>query len=200
MAGWLCLGAAVAACLLVIVKTVVVWWHKPEKQPPHDLASSLHALQAILLAGRVPSDPDPRLRLTIHVPVEPDKLEQVLDYVGDERGGKTAARVFSVHSGIIGRAFREKKACVGRRKNDDYVSYVRELVEDWGYTEAEARKVNPASKAWFAVPLFNHLDQQKVEGIVYLDSVDQDFFTEDKKWLIMGACAGIARYVAHKYQ
>ena len=200
VAGWCFLAAALTGGALAVAKLVIVYLNKPEEQPPHDLAGCLHALQSILLAGRDPTAPDPLLRLTIHVPVGQDKLEQVLDYVGDQRGGTTAPRTFSAHSGIIGKAFREKKACVGRRKNDDYESYITELVEVWGYTEADARKLNPASKAWYAFPLLNVLDQQKVEGVVFLDSVDRDFFTDVNQSLIMCACAGIARYIAHRYK
>jgi hypothetical protein len=198
LAGGLCLAAGILACLLAVVKPIVVWWHKPEEQPPHDLAGCLHALRAILLAGGE-GKPDPRLRLTIHAPVGDNQLEQVLEYVGDQRGGSnTASRTFSAHSGIIGKAFREKKACVGRRKNDDYESYIKELVEVWGYTDVDARKLNPASKAWMAVPLVHSLDQ-KVVGIVFIDSVERDFFTDVRQGLVLCACAGVASYVTHKY-
>jgi hypothetical protein len=200
VAGWLCVAAATIGCLLTMVKAAVLWWYKPEEQPPHDLAGCLHALHAILLALKGSDVPDPRLRLTIHVPVGQDKLEQVLDYVGDQRGGRSAPRTFSVHSGIIGKAYREQKACVGSRKNDDYETYIKELVEEWGYTEAEARKLNPSSKSWMAVPLLNLLDQRKVEGIVYIDAVEKDFFTEVQKGLVLFACVGIAQYVAQKYK
>src|SRR5947209_18006025 len=43
-----------------------------------------------------------------------------------------------------------------------YLSYIKELVEEWGYTEADAKARDSATMAWMAVPLINQLTD-KVE-------------------------------------
>src|SRR5207237_856519 len=125
------------------------------KHTPHDLAGCLHALYAILMTGKEPgaASHDPGLRITIHVPTENgQKLQQVLDYVGAKRGETVAGSKLPAQCGIIGKAFREKQICTAKRKNQDYMGYVRELVQEWGFTEADANKRHPASMAWMAIP------------------------------------------------
>jgi hypothetical protein len=197
--GWLCLAATAVGFTIAFLKHFILWRSTPDEQPPHDLAGCLHLLQAVLQEGQA-SD-KACLRLTIHVPVPPGThLEQVLGYIGHDRArGQTAGRTFPIECGIIGKAFREKKACVARRKDDNYENYVKELVEEWGYSEKAARDLNPSSMAWMAVPLFNHRDAKIVEGIVYIDAIDRDFFTEARKTVVFLACGGIATFVAKRY-
>ena len=84
------------------------------------------------------------------------------------------------------------------RKNTDYMQYVAELVQEWGYTEDDAKARNPATMAWMAIPLINQREN-RLEGVVYLDSVTPHFFTEARKRLILHACVTIASYVAQRY-
>jgi hypothetical protein len=119
-------------CMNAIVKAFVLHFQKEREKSPHDLESSLHALQSIVLVGLADGEPDPNVRVTIHVPRSADKLEQVLDYVGNQRRTGTAGRLFPAHCGIIGKAFRTKKACIGSRKTTDQEAYVKELVDEWG--------------------------------------------------------------------
>jgi hypothetical protein len=196
---WICLIVAVLGFVVAFIKTSVLWWFKPEDQPPHDLAGSLYALHGILMAD-VGADKEPGLRLTIHVPKDNDaNLEQVIDYVGNSRCEKTSERTFSVHCGIIGQAFRKKTALVAARKNDNYDKYIAELVSEWGYKEADARKLDASSMAWMAVPLHSQHDHGKVVGIVYLDAKDKDFFTEIRQNQVLLACTGIAKWVGMRY-
>jgi hypothetical protein len=126
-------------------------------------------------------------------PVE--ELEQLVDYVGSSSKG--AGRKFSIRSGIIGRAVREKSPYAASRQSDDYEEYIHELVRDWAYTEEDARKLRSDRKSWMAVPIFglNHA----VVGVVYLDSVEKDFFTKEVQQLTLNACAGIASYINERY-
>lgn len=198
-AGWILAVVTAGVFLLTVGKILVVWFFKEGgTRRPHDLAGCLHALES-LLTVRGTNDPDPHLRLTIHVPFNGgNQLQQVVEYVGDQRGGGTFGRVFPAQSGIIGRALREKKPLVASRKNTDYLNYIQELVNEWGYTPEDARRRDPATMAWMAVPLTNQQNGQ-VEGIVYLDSTDPGFFNDARIWLVSWACVGIARYVAQRY-
>lgn len=195
--GWLLIGCAVVTLMLSTAKAIVVWRAKTAKQSPHLLESSLHVLYEVLLLAEERDDAYQHgLRLTVHVPVPGrTELQQVLDYVGDSRDGKRkAGRRFPGSSGIIGRALREKEAFAASRKNDNYTAYINELVSEWSYTKEQAEALHPGTMAWMAIPLVDQ-ESQTVEGIVYLDSADPDFFTDIRQTLAICACAGIAKYV-----
>jgi len=175
--------------VLTTVKLTVIWWTKEKLRSAHRLESSLYALHAILSSDADEANP-PKLRVTIHVPTPNEKeLEQVLDYVGDSRAGATAGRKFSVSCGIIGEAFRRKETLAATRQSADTEGYVKELIEDWGYTESDARKRDHSAMSWLAIPLESG-DKKRVEGIVYCDSVDPEFFTEIRTQLAYYACVG----------
>ena len=195
---WIVILCAGVTFLLSMIKAVVVLRAKAAKQSPHLLESSLHALREILvLAQEHDTDYQHGLRITVHVPVSGrDELQQVLDYVGDSRDGKRrAGRTFPASSGIIGRALRQKEAFAACRKNDNYVAYIKELVDEWSYTKTQAEALHPGTMSWMAIPLVDQ-DTQAVEGIVYLDSTDPQFFTDIRQTLAICACAGIAKYVS----
>jgi hypothetical protein len=82
--------------------------------------------------------------------------------------------------------------------SEDPQAYVSELVGDWGYPPELAARLNPAIFAWMAVP-FNDPVRQQVQGILYVDSTDRDFFTDARQDLVLQASAGIARFVVRRY-
>jgi putative methionine-R-sulfoxide reductase with GAF domain len=65
----------------------------------------------------------------------------------------------------------------------------------WGYSKEQAEALHPGTMAWVAIPLVDEATEV-VEGIVYLDSTDPEFFTDIRKTLAICACAGIAKYVS----
>jgi hypothetical protein len=192
----------ILACVVFILAALklIAAWHKKEREgSPHHLESSLYILHAMLTNDTLLNQ-DPHLRITLHLPTaDGSKLEQSLDYVGDKRGGSTARRRFSVNVGIIGLAFRCKEATVAVRKGSDTEQYVRELVEDWGYTEDDARKRDMSAMTWMAIPLCSSPDNSKVVAIVFLDATDPEFFTEVRQNIALCACVGLAQYVQQAY-
>jgi hypothetical protein len=128
---------------------------------------------------------------------ETQQLQQVLDYVGHSRGGKTAGRKFPIQSGIIGWAVRAKKTANAFRAKPDYNEYLDELVTKWGYTPEDAKRLDRDSMAWLAIPLENQ--NKEVEGVLYIDSVDPAFFTDTRINLAHSAAAGIAVYAGKRY-
>lgn len=138
------------------------------------------------------------LRLTVHVPINECQLQQVVDYVGDERGGRTAGRVFAMQSGIAGHVYRVGRPLAAQRFEEDYERHVRDLLWDWAYVEEDARKLDPATRAWMAVPLVVP-PAAKIQGILYLDSRDRDYFTADRQRLVINAATGVARFVTRRY-
>lgn len=143
------------------------------------------------------------LRVTIHRIVEdkkkeyPEELEQLLPYIGGSNGCKPGRR-FSIRSGIIGKAAREKAVFSSYRENDDYELFVKELVSIWSYTEEDAKKLTSDRKSWMAVPIFGKDDI--VIGVVYLDSNEKDFFTDNVQEIIINACTGVADYISNRYE
>ena len=197
-AAWLAAGCAVATCALTVARAGATWSKQARRESLHELRGCLMTLHALLVeTDRPEEEARTGLRLTVHVPSRDNReLLQVLDYVGDARGGRTAGRRLPIHCGIAGHVYRTGDAYHARREDGDYEDYVRDLVTQWAYTETQARKVDPASMSWMAVPLGTG---KRMEGILYLDARDPDFFTEGRQDLILRAAVGVARYVAERY-
>jgi len=191
-------GTTLTVFAFTVAKTLLQIRASADRESLHDLAGCLHTLRAVLLLGEDTAvDADPRLRLTVLAPTESGKeLEQVLDYVGDPRGGRTAGRRFPVQSGISGKAYREKKAYAGTR-SDNYDNYVDELVGKWAYTEQDARKLDQLARSWMAVPLVNA--RKEVEGVVYIDAARPNFFDEPVDKIVVQGCVGIALFASLRY-
>lgn len=189
------------AVVLVIGVLLATWQKlalqvksKSQAQNPHELTGCLHTLHEILRSS-LEEETDPCLRLTVHLVIENgNQIEQVLDYVGDDRGG--GGRRFRAACGITGNAIKSKAFVVATRQNDDYSRYLKELVEAQGYREEEAKKLNPATMSWVALPL---VESQKVVALIYCDATVRDFFSPERQLLIQGAGAGTARFVAQRY-
>jgi hypothetical protein len=203
--------ATVITLILGLLRTWVTLSKQiAERSQASDLEASLHTLHAILV--HMPQQttiefgsgvPPPSLRITIHRLVkEGEQLEQVVDYVGDNRRRKnTAGRHFSATSGIIGKAVREREPQVGRRVSDDREKFVKELILNWGYTDKQARSISHDSRSWMAIPLFDPDDEAgPVMGVLFLDSVEGDFFNALRQELAKSACIGIARFVQTRYR
>lgn len=187
--------ASVAIAGFNIVKAGLQWKSKDTKDSPHELEGCLSTLYAILITE---GQADPGLRITVHVPREDGQnLVQALGYVGSQRKPKTAGRVTPVSCGITGRAYRMKKPVLLKRGNNDINAYIQELMETQGFTQEQAGSVDHSTMSGYAFPLTD--PNGTVEGIVYADAVDPDFFTDARIITINLACSGIARFVQRKY-
>lgn len=202
---WILVVFLVAVFLVSVAKEAVLWWCQQEQESPHALEGSLHTLHALLLATQGSNDLDPNLRITVHCPIDKGQmLQQIVEYVGYRRdNAPQIGRKFRAQSGIIGKAFREGDVCFADRENDDYESYVKELVAKWNYTAEDARKLYPAAMAWMAIPIKPDKDG-KVEAIVYLESTRRGYFSEGttgkyRQQLATCACVGIARFLKDRY-
>ena len=203
--GWL-LAAAIGWLVIASVVRVLHARSQDREQRRREeydgLLGALHVLYAAVSARTGIDRHDGRLRVTIHRVVPPsgkrkaaEELEQLLPYVGGP--GSDAGRRFSIRSGVIGKAVREKSVFAASRRSEDYEQFLSELVRDWAYTEADARQLSPDRRAWMAVPIFS--PKAEVVGVTYLDSNQTGFFTPELQQLIFGACGGIATYVKEVY-
>lgn len=163
--------------------------------------AALHVLYCAArgAAGLDPEREDGQLRATIHRvvdPKQPEELEQLVSYLGD--GGGEPGRRFSVRSGIIGRAVREKAVLAAQRTNDDIEGFIRELVVEWSFTDSDARALRPDRKAWMAVPIFG--TKQTVIAVVFLDSSVADFFAPEVQQMITNGCVGLTNFTEEAYR
>ena len=184
---------AIVILAVTILKYVVAWRKSSEKESPHELAGCLHTLHAIMLGTETAV-----LRITIHVPVQGDQeIEQVMDYVGEFPERKTAGQRFPSQSGIAGASLRLKQALSGERGNDGLDSFIKELVRDWHYTEVDAKRCNLSARSWLAIPLLN--DEKAVEGVIFFDCDQKQFFSKERQDTALRAAAGIARFIKKRY-
>ena len=167
------------------------------KDSVHELEGCLETLLSIL---NPPGDPeyDAGLRATLHVAVDRGQsFMQVVDYVGDDRLPNTAGRKFRSTAGLAGLVLRTGCAYSASRTVPNHEAYVRELIDEWNYTEAEARERDMSAMSWIAVPL-EHAG--RLEGLLYLDSTRADFFDDPgRQAQIFGAAVGIAKFAARRY-
>lgn len=163
----------------------------------------LHVIHSIVRhKAKLSRNETDRLRVSIHRVVRPEKkwghpeeVEQMLDYVGGN--GKHAGRRFSIRTGIIGRAIREREAFAVSRKSTDHKAFIKEMVQEWGFTSEEAAKLTFDRNSWMAVPILYRGGE--VTGVVYLDSNDSGIFTEDVRNEVVSACAGLAVFISERY-
>jgi hypothetical protein len=188
-------GGTIGVLVFTAVKQIVGLTAARKKESVHELEGCLFTLHAALdpTAGAEPG----RLRLAIHVPAG-EMLEQVTEYIGDRPKAGRVGRQYPANSGIIGKAYRENEVFVSRRVNDDYNLFIKELVKEWNYTEDRARHLNPAVKAWMAVPFFDEV-RNTVEAVLYLDSTDAEFFDPVRQELVLAAVSGIAVFIGKRY-
>lgn len=201
LAPWLWVGIVWLA-----VASVMKVWHahaqdaNTRARDEHEgLAAATHVLYAALAGHSKVGSADGSLRVTIHRVVPPlDKaatLEQLVPYVGGPGG--EPFRPFPIQSGVTGKVARERTPYFHVRQNDDYEGYVSELVREWHYTEAEAKRLKSDRQSSMAVPIFTPLNQ--VNAVVYLDSNRKDIFNEDSARLVVSCCSGIAAFISERY-
>ncbi|HEX8392679.1 MAG TPA: hypothetical protein VF665_10025 [Longimicrobium sp.] len=204
--GWALLGGAAWLSVASVVKVLHAGAQDRERRRTEDyegLRGALFVLHGVIRrALDIPAEPDGILRVTTHrvVPAEhpgraPEELEQLVPYVGGGGGG--AGRRFSVRSGIIGRAVREKAIYASSREYAGYENYVAELIHSYSFTKADARALSADRQAWMAVPLLSR-DEEAV-AVVYLDSCQLEFFDPRVQQIVLGACAGIAAFTEEAY-
>lgn len=204
--GWWLAGATAWLALASVVKVLHAAAQDRERKRGEDYAGlrgALHVLYECIRRGAgVHTTGDGTLRATIYRAERPavscpagQELEQLLPYIGGIGGAP--GRRFSIRTGIIGKAAREKRLVAVDRKSKEYPEFVEELVCDWGYTEEEAHAIRSDRQTWMGVPVLG--PDQSVAAVVYLDSSVPGFFSEDVQQLVGNLCSGVAAYIAEAY-
>jgi hypothetical protein len=144
-----------------------------------------------------------KLRLTIHrVDHESEIVEQCVGYVGESEESRKAGRRFKLSQGIIGCAARTEEPLAGERKGATSDDYVNELVKEWGYSRAEAEGVDRNRWSFMAVPLLGDgaPKPKRCIGVLYADSIDRSFFTDEVQELVIRAAEGMAEFIKVRYR
>ncbi|MGE8519713.1 MAG: GAF domain-containing protein [Alcaligenes faecalis] len=141
------------------------------------------------------------LRATFHrvVPplANPSMIEQIIPYVGWAESG--VGREFSINTGITGHAIRSTKPTLMSSTSGSEQEQRRELVEGWGYTEAQASKLTSGRYSAVAIPVLDSTGQRTL-GVLYLDSSDREMFDRDDVRQILGVgCDAISNFVTKRY-
>lgn len=204
--GWWLVGATVWLALASGIKVLHAAAQDRDRKRVKEYDGLRGSLWVLYEAVRGAADSgtltDGALRITIHRVADPDRngmepgrLEQLLPYIGGPGG--PPRRVFSIRTGVIGLAVREKDAVAVNRKSDGHADFVRELIKEWGYVEDEARAVNPDRQAWMAVPMLSATNVPL--AVVSLDSSIPGFFSAEIQKVVLGCCRGVGAYIQEAY-
>jgi hypothetical protein len=185
------------ATIFGVIEAGIKVHRETKKNSMHELEGCLETLLAIINPPGA-TDYDKGARATLHLPVDKGtSFVQVVNYVGSQRAGKTAGRRFPSNAGLAGRVLRTGAAYAASRQVANHEAYVRELIDEWGYTEDAARSRDMSAMSWMAVPM-EHRDN--VEGLLYLDSTVAGFFDDPvRRAVIVSAAIGIAQFTVRRY-
>ena len=175
-----------------------------ESRNPDTIRGCLFVLHHVLInkLSVLPDTKNGTVRITVYGVVpsptgDLTELEQAIDYVGCDRQD-TAGRRFPISVGIIGKAARASVICQAYReaspeKTEDYH---KELVQKWGFTMEQAKKMRADRRSFYARPIFAK-DGKEVSGVLYADSsVDKAF--DNHLDLFDAAVGGIVEYLSER--
>jgi len=176
-----------------------------DRSDPKHLLAPLRVLYA-LVARKKHLGPDDankqRFRVTLHRHLEDpiNMHEQCVPYVGGKMidAKKIVGRRWTNHCGIVGKVIRSGKVQrtpLGEHV-DDGDKYVAELVDLYGYTEDQARQLQPMRLDSLAIPI---VSDGQVIGVVYADSTDRNFFDHDTIELCIQISGAIAQHIEMTY-
>jgi hypothetical protein len=187
----------------VVLQAMTEDGEQDEKLSPQAIRGCLMVLDRVIRAyTNIPDSDTSSLRLTVHRAVqntadrEIHELEQVVDYVGGDGSG--TGRRFKISCGIIGRCAREKKIIAASRLSEDPSEFISELIQKWGFTEKEAKALDPTRRSWMAIPITD--SHSRLEGVIYLDSAKKDFFSNPQTYeMCVSGCVGTAAFINWHY-
>lgn len=175
---------------------------KDEPEVVHEgVFSSISTLHAVVTNQCVALGFSDDIRATFHRVIpplsHPTQIEQIVPYVGSRDGGM--GRKFSINTGITGQAIRSETPITMSSISDNEASHRTELINGWGYTEAQARSLTPGRYSAVAIPVLNSTGQH-VLGVIYLDSSSQNVFdSKEVQQLLMVACNAVSHFVTQRY-
>ncbi len=77
--------------------------------------------------------------------------------------------------GVVGKCARTNQAVLDFLTEEQFEHHAQYLIENWGFTEAEANKLSHDRRAYLAVPVALG-SSQGYPGVIYMDSADATAF------------------------
>ena len=161
------------------------------------LDAALDALHSVIVSDRASGKHG--LRVCLWEPDGNGNLRQLTEYAGappkNYRG-----RLSPVTCGIIGLVYRTKLAVVkvAQRSQRTDVSFVDQMMNEFGYPEEAARELRSDRQAWAAIAIG---DPDAPLAVLYLDSRQREFFGSKNgcaQRAIQSACVSIAGHLARR--
>lgn len=206
-APWVRFGSTGVAVLAVVNLLYAIYRGREkdkktiQERSPKDLEGCLHVLFELVCYAKGIKRTDPpskRFRVTIHSVVSDEKYMQCVPYMSTDGDKGQLNREFPTRAGIVGRLIRDGGGdpLMFIRQVNDLDQLRRQLVAEWGYKREEVR--NEGGQRWchFAVPV---RDGHHTVGVLYADSAEQDFFSEDVQELLVNGAVGLASFIRERY-
>ena len=165
-----------------------------QAESPEGLRGCAHVLHGILILALGKEKEPNAVRVTVYG-IEGDFLEQSIEYVGCA-GGKVGRR-FPISVGIIGKAARTREMQTGERRASTEDDYMKELVEDWGFTFEMARKIVKGRQSFIAVPIMDEAGTPV--GVVYADSTEKEAFNGLEQY-VAASTKGMTAYISERFK
>jgi hypothetical protein len=144
-----------------------------------------------------------KFRVTLHRLARFDGLDvfqQITPYVGRVDSSAGFGRFFRVESGIVGLAARTGSLVVARKTNGQKFQRVWQLTQ---LKRSRAKSIKPYVDSLFACPFFAP-DESNGDLhtllVLFVDSADADFFTEEVLGTISAACGGFVLLLENLYR
>jgi hypothetical protein len=122
---------------------------------------------------------------------QPAVLERATGYAVARRGrrGRIGDRI-SAAVGIVGLAYRTGQSQVARRESTDLEAFYTEMIQEWGFDEADVRSLNASRWSYLACPIQG--DDGRVGMVLFIDSGLPNCFNDEVVEDFVGpTCAAI---------
>lgn len=202
---WMIAGGVGLSVVIVLLESAVIHQEiveSEEKENPIDLWGCCLVLFHALRACH-PNETADGLRITVYRVSKRKKgsaqtLVQLIPYASDAPPNYAhVSREHVGNAGIIGRVAQRGEPMSAKRVSETEADFVKEMI-DWGYATEEARHMDQTRGAWMGCPILD--DRGKVEGVMYLDSSDRAYFTDERLVLITQAVEAVTRYGKERYK
>jgi putative methionine-R-sulfoxide reductase with GAF domain len=105
--------------------------------------------------------------------------------------------------GVAGQAFRQAQLnpdapqlFAGSRTTQNHDAFLKQMVTDYGFSQDDALNLSQSTMSWLAFAIARN---GTVYGVLYCDSKQADFFTDERKEDLLHAMVGIAYFVGLRY-
>ncbi len=139
---------------------------------------------------------EPRFRIALHRLIQvhdEEYFQQISRYAGTRQSGMPG-RVFDISSGIVGLSCRMGRPVIVNR-----AGHFDEIWEALDLRASRAREVDTKVQSLFACPFFAPFNPQVPGGriplVLFVDSEQKNFFTNNVLRIIYGACKGFVENI-----